>query len=179
MSSMHTALYPAREREREDEKKIQHERKQMQGGAVQMVVNLSRLANKQCFSVIIHKTALIALYHLTDAPCLTTTGCSGLSIIQLEARWLVCVGGPCAKGWRDNLLTVALMMLSRVPSITTPPPQTSTHTHTHVHRLKTTFSCQPHFVSSFISADVNACRRFFSSFRSNLVRWRIFCASLI
>lgn len=36
----------------------------MQGGAVQMVVNLSRLANKQCFSVIIHKTALIALYHL-------------------------------------------------------------------------------------------------------------------
>lgn len=55
-----------------------------------MVVNLSRLANKQCFSVIIHKTALIALYHLTDAPCLTTTGCSGLSIIQLEARWLVC-----------------------------------------------------------------------------------------
>lgn len=90
MSSVHTALYAAREREREDGKKIQHERKQMQGGAVQMVVNLSRLANKQCFSVIIHKTALIALYHLTDAPCLSTTGCSGLSIIRLEARWLVC-----------------------------------------------------------------------------------------
>lgn len=25
-----------------------------------------------------------------DAPCLSTTGCSGLSIIQLEARWLLC-----------------------------------------------------------------------------------------
>lgn len=62
----------------------------MQGGAVQMVVNLSRLANKQCFSVIIHKTALIALYHLIVSLCLSATGCFGLSIIQLEAHWIVC-----------------------------------------------------------------------------------------
>ncbi len=34
----------------------------------------------------------------------------------------VWVGGPCAKGWRDNLPTVALMMLSRVPSINPPIP---------------------------------------------------------
>lgn len=61
----------------------------MQGGVVQRVVNLSKLANKQCFSVIIHKTALIALYHLIVSLCLTTAGCFRLSIIQLEAHWMV------------------------------------------------------------------------------------------
>lgn len=60
MSSVHAALYAGKESERESEdgKKYSKKEKQMQGGAVQMVVNLSRLANKQCFSVIIHKTAL-------------------------------------------------------------------------------------------------------------------------
>ncbi len=87
----HSTLRSQREKEKERTgKKIQQEIKQMQGGTVQMFVNLSRLANKQCFSVIIHKTALIALYHLTYAPCLSATGCSGLSIIQLEAHWLMC-----------------------------------------------------------------------------------------
>lgn len=52
MSSMHNSSTETRGRKGG---KYGKKEKQMQGGAVQMVINLNMLANKQCFAVVIHR----------------------------------------------------------------------------------------------------------------------------
>lgn len=94
--------------------------------------------------------------------CFSATGCLGLSVIQLEAHWLVCGRTFCKR--LEGKFTDRCTNNAEPGAINNHTPFT-----THTHRLKTTLSCHPHFASSFISADVNAHRRFSSSFHFNLV----------
>lgn len=97
--------------EREDEK-IQQERKTNAGRGSSNGCKSQQACKQTLLFSHRTQTPLIVDYHLTAAPCHSTTGCAGLSVSQLDADW------PSRCEWlsqrvkkkRDHLPTAALMM---------------------------------------------------------------------